>query len=235
MSDASPPPGNPPPAASASRPVRWWPAIIIIILAAGAMIWVRFHYGRQRQDQNIAIGEIGIVAGLLLVLWCLLLSRLESKLRLGILVAVLALIILVPSLFRIRGVTGDLVPILEWRWQRHRPLSSDNNRFASSSNLEMSPILVTNSYPQFLGPNRNGILDGPRLARDWKAQPPQRLWLQPVGTAWSGFAVVANRAITQEQRRENEAVICYELTSGVVLWSHEYAAHYHSSLAGEGP
>ena len=79
------------------------------------------------------------------------------------------------------------------------------------------------------------MVEQPRLARDWKAQEPQRLWLQPVGAGWSGFAVVGSRAITQEQRGENEAVVCYDLLSGAPLWSHAYAAHFQSALAGEGP
>src|SRR6185436_15236747 len=84
-------------------------------------------------------------------------------------------------------------------------------------------------------PNRNSTLEGPRLARDWKTHPPQRLWTRPVGTGWSGFVIVGNRAITQEQRGENEAIICYDLISGSPVWSHAYAAHFESSLAGEGP
>ena len=101
---------------------------------------------------------------------------------------------------------------------------------------EALPLLnLTNDYPQFLGPHRNAIVDHPRLARDWKAQPPEQLWVQPVGRGWSGFAIVGNQAITQEQRGEEEAVVCYELLSGSVIWAYLYSAHYRSSLAGEGP
>ena len=79
------------------------------------------------------------------------------------------------------------------------------------------------------------MVEQPRLARDWKAQAPQRLWLQAVGPGWSGFAVVGSRAITQEQRGEDEAVICYDLLTGTPLWSYAYPAHFQSPLAGEGP
>ena len=30
---------------------------------------------------------------------------------------------------------------------------------------------------KFLGPQRNCVVDGPALARDWKKQPPQFVWL----------------------------------------------------------
>jgi outer membrane protein assembly factor BamB len=94
---------------------------------------------------------------------------------------------------------------------------------------------LTNDYPQFLGPHRNGIVEQPRLTRDWKANPPAKLWSREVGIAWSGFAVAGNHAITQEQRNESETVVCYDLLSGEVIWSYGYPAHYVSSLAGEGP
>src|SRR5258706_596688 len=131
------------------------------------------------------------------------------------------------------GVTGDLIPILEPRWQ-HQDLASLEARGKIETNSAITSTL-TNNYPQFLGPNRNAVLDQLHLDRDWKAHPPQRLWQRPVGLGWSGFAVVGNRAITQEQRGEKEAVVCYDLISGSPIWSYAYAAHFQSSLAGEGP
>ncbi len=78
-------------------------------------------------------------------------------------------------------------------------------------------------------------MSGPRLARDWKLQPPQLIWRRPVGTAWSGFAVVGNFAVTQEQHGEDELVVGYDLSSGKLLWSHAGNAHYNTTIAGEGP
>jgi outer membrane protein assembly factor BamB len=94
---------------------------------------------------------------------------------------------------------------------------------------------LTNDWPQFLGPHRNSTVEQPELARDWKAQAPQRLWLRSVGPGWSGFAVAGSRAITQEQRGDDETVVCYDLLSGVPLWSHADPVHFQSSLGGEGP
>ena len=47
--------------------------------------------------------------------------------------------------------------------------------------------------------------------------------------------MAGGRAITQEQRGEDETVVCYDLLSGEPLWSYAYPAHFQSSLAGEGP
>jgi outer membrane protein assembly factor BamB len=147
----------------------------------------------------------------------------------------MGLILLVMALFRFHGVTGDLVPVLQWRWERPSWTSLAERTKPVSGAAPAQPTQFTNDWPQFLGPGRDNVVQQPRLARDWKAHEPQRLWLQPVGTGWSGFAVVGSRAITQEQRGEDEAVVCYDLLSGTPLWSHAYAAHFQSTLAGEGP
>ena len=75
----------------------------------------------------------------------------------------------------------------------------------------------------------------PALATDWSAEPPEKLWRQPIGAAWSGFAVAAHRAVTQEQRDENEAVVCYNVQTGSVLWLHTDSEQYKTAIAGEGP
>jgi outer membrane protein assembly factor BamB len=221
-----------------SRPrkkIRWWPAFLILLLAVVAIYWVRTSYGRHRQDQNIAIANIVIIAFALLIVWCVLLSRFKWKLRWGLVGSALATIGVVAALFRIHGVTGDLVPILELRWKRQTLTAIETTHNKTLSNSPRNSIQLTNDYPQFLGPNRNGSLERPRLVQDWNSHPPSRLWVRPVGQGWSGFAVVGNRALTQEQRGENEAVVCYDLVSGSPLWSYAYAAHFQSSLAGEGP
>jgi outer membrane protein assembly factor BamB len=73
------------------------------------------------------------------------------------------------------------------------------------------------------------------LDPDWQVHPPRVVWRQPVGAAWSGWAVVGGRALTQEQRGEEECSTCYETLTGRLLWCHREPAHYHTTLGGEGP
>jgi outer membrane protein assembly factor BamB len=172
---------------------------------------------------------------LLLLVWWLFLSRLRWKVRLGVFGGMLCTIGLAVGLLRFHGVTGDMLPVFRWRWETSSwaSLREQPNRVSPPVPARVSES--TNDWPQFLGPHRTGVLDQPHLARDWKAQPPERLWLQPVGLGWSGFAVASGRAITQEQRGTNETVVCYDLLTGAPIWSYAYPAHYQSPLAGEGP
>ncbi len=218
-----------------SRPkaIRWWPAWIILLAAAGAVIWIWLNYGRQRQDKNVATIMAGFFTFVLLLLWAIFLSRMRWKLRVTLLGTVVGLILIARILFRVHGVTGDFVPILQWRWSHATWVSPDGQ--SKHVVIPAASNEFTNDYPQFMGPNRNGTVPQLPLARDWTAQPPERLWRQPVGPGWSGFAVVGNRAITQEQRGENETVDCYDLLTGAAIWSYGYPAHFQSPLAGEGP
>src|ERR1039457_4765868 len=114
---------HPPAKVAPRRPLRWWPVPVILVLAVGTVVWVWQSYGRQRQDRNIATAIIGLITLFLLLLWCLFLSRMRWRIRLGVLGGVVGLILLAMALFRIHGVTGDLVPVLQWRWE-HPSLAS---------------------------------------------------------------------------------------------------------------
>jgi outer membrane protein assembly factor BamB len=212
--------------APSRRPVRWWPAGLILVLAGLAIVYVRFVKEGSHQERNLRTMFIGVVTVALLLLWIVFLSRLRWKLRLLVFGGIIACFGLIAAMFEIHGVTGDLLPIFKPRWrQGPPPIAPSAATGLATAHVPTGPF--SNSFPQFMGPHRNATLrDGPRLARDWTAQPSQKLWRQPIGAAWSGFAISGHRAVTQEQRGNDELVVCYESLTGQVLWSHADAARY---------
>ncbi|MFM8224450.1 MAG: PQQ-binding-like beta-propeller repeat protein, partial [Planctomycetaceae bacterium] len=88
---------------------------------------------------------------------------------------------------------------------------------------------------QYLGPERTGVIAGPRLSADWRGRPPRELWRQPVGAGWSGFAVVGDRAFTQEQQDAEECVTALRLADGAPVWTHRSPARFVSDMGGVGP
>jgi outer membrane protein assembly factor BamB len=233
-------PTAPDPRSATRQPVRWWPAALVVIFAGFTIFYFRVIREDSQQWRNLYSIETGFVATFLLLLWILFLSRLRWKVRALLFCGFVGLVVLLAAMFRIHGVTGDLVPILKFRWSRSAlPLGSSAGsatQDAPHSALPLESTLPTNTYPEFLGPHRNATLpQGLKLARDWTAQPPQKLWRQPIGAAWSGFAVVGNRAVTLEQRGDEEWAVCYELLSGAVFWTHSDKARYFTTIAGEGP
>jgi len=213
------------------RRVGRWALRILLGLSVLALAWLWLIHEAQRQDKWIitAFISLGIYAGFLV--WILFVSRWRARRRWSVFVGTVAVILFCRFGLRIHGVTGDLIPIVEWRWKHPRVISVERG-----VNTQITDAAKpTNSYPQFLGPNRNGVLSGPALARDWKQTPPRELWRHEVGAAWSGFAIEGQRAITQEQRGEDEYVVCYDLLSGGELWSHGDRSRYATTIAGEGP
>ena len=218
--------------------IRWWPALAILGVALAAVIWIWFFEDTYRQQRYLQTLSVGTITTGLLLGWCLLWSRLRWRIRLAVLGCFAALVALAALTLRIRGVTGDVLPVFEWRWTKPPPLTAKSEPGApapSLSRVQPSTMAVPDGWPQFLGPNRNGILPGPRLARDWVARPPQLVWRQPIGAAWSGFVVARGFAVTQEQRGPQELVTCYDALTGKLLWTHADDTRYASTLAGEGP
>src|SRR5262249_28903124 len=93
----------------------------------------------------------------------------------------------------------------------------------------------SHDFPEFRGRNRDGVVTGPPLARDWSANPPRPKWRQPVGAGHSSFAVVGNAAVTLEQRNDNEAVVCYDTATGRKRWIYSYPALFSEKMGGKGP
>ena len=229
----------PRPSASAQPPlgIRWWPAGLGLGLAMAVVGFIQFQGDRPYQQRNLATMVTLLVAAGWLWLWWLGWSRAPKRWRYGGAGVVAVAALLGASLFRIRGVSGDLLPILEPRWARAAPagtaLAPDSG--AAAKKEDLVEAAARPDFPQFFGPNRDGVVHGPALDRDWAARPPQLIWRRPIGAGWSGFAIVGGVAVTQEQEGESELVTAYELTTGRRLWAHADLTHYRTTIAGEGP
>lgn len=224
--------GSSPYARRSGQGGRWWPVPWVSAAAALACAAIWFQEAPHRQGQVLASLATAVATLLLLLLWLLFFSRLRWRIRLGVLGAfVVAGVVAVLSL-RVRGVSGDLVPVLEWRWASG-PRTAPLPRPAADRPVDAEPSWL--DYPQFLGQLRDGSVHGVRLARDWTAQPPRELWRRPVGEGWSGFAVVGDRAVTLEQAGPQELVTCYDAKTGTPRWSHADPARFEDPMAGAGP
>jgi len=81
-------------------------------------------------------------------------------------------------------------------------------------------------WPQFLGPNRNGIVRDKDLNLDWKTKAPATLWKVPIGNGFSSLIIVENRIYTQAKRGPNDGVVCFDARDGKELWFFEVAPSY---------
>lgn len=207
---------------------------MLYVTAFALLGWLRTTESFHHQQKNIWTLLIGLIVGALTLVWAIWALRLRWRTWGWISLGIAGLAGLGMSLFHITGVTGDLVPILEWRWAS-RSATPPSPTSVPQADAHLPPASSL-AYPQFLGPNRTAILPhGPVLETNWSASPPAVLWRHPVGTGWSGFAVDGRHAITQEQRGNHESVVCYDTLTGEERWHHEDPFHFQSSLGGEGP
>ncbi len=210
---------------SSSSP-RFWPLYLLgggIVLAL-LLIWLPESSHRQRQVQGTM--AIFILAIFFTLLWLLFASRLAWGQRLRYFGGAVLVIALGFGFFRIKGMSGDFAPILEWRWSTKDEAAVEGGD---------ATALDARDWPQFLGPERNNRLSGVHLERDWDKHPPREIWRRPVGSAWSSFAIVGDRAVTQEQHGPEEQVVCYNLATGRKLWHRADSTRYETVIAGIGP
>ena len=211
------------------KSIRWWPLWVVIALAILGTLVTWITDAGHRQDRILLTTMIVIGTIILSLLWLLFLSEMRWRMKFLALGALVLVGFLGTHLFEFKGFSGDLVPIFEWRWQERQ------TTFLSRSEIVSDPQLSATDYPQFLGQNRNGVISTTQLNLDWENSPPQLVWRRPVGAGWSGFAIAGNSAITQEQKNDKEKVVCYELYTGDVKWSHQDYARYDTPPAGLGP
>ena len=158
--------------------------------------------------------------------------------RAAVLVALLPLPVAAGLLLKADGLTGDGRLNFTWRWTAGQRPSPGGHRPIANADLRRGPpirlIETPDDYPQFLGPRREAVVPGARLAGDWQASPPRTLWRHPIGAGWGSFAVVGGYAFTQEQRGDDECVVCYRLATGEEIWRHADRQSFEST-AGLGP
>ncbi len=214
--------------------MRLWPALLILVLTAAYITWVWLSPGDDRQAKVMQTAEKAILSIVLLFLWLAFFSRIQWPLRVGLLLATLALFVMAGLLLDVQAVTGDLVPIIKWRWEEKHDHSLDATPQTSpGENLDTASTEL--DFPGFLGQNRDGKIRDVTLSRDWSSHPPQEIWRQPVGAGWSSFAIVGGIAITQEQRGDSEIVAAYSKDTGKPIWKHAEITRYENRIGGDGP
>jgi outer membrane protein assembly factor BamB len=170
--------------------------------------------------------------------WLLIARRLDPFIQRAGFCALMLFVCGYFTLVRFDGLWENQTGQIHWRWtdtseQRFLAGLSRTSHNAPSSQKPWK--LQDGDSPDFRGIGRNGVVTGVNLATDWTENPPKPLWKKKVGPSWSGLIVVDGHIVTQEQRGENEAVVCYDTATGNEVWVHEDPIRFEESLSGAGP
>jgi outer membrane protein assembly factor BamB len=83
---------------------------------------------------------------------------------------------------------------------------------------------MASDWPQWRGPDRNGISKETAWKADWKGAPPKVLWKAAVGLGYSSFVVADGKVYTTGHASEKDTVFCFDAVTGKEVWKHSYAA-----------
>ena len=213
-----------------------WIPVIILAAAISGIFYVQSLPELERNLKSWMFAAIPLLTGILLLLWFLCSRRFTGKARLIGLGIVCVLALMAKLALRADGtVDGTGLPNVVWKWTSKKTPALSAVKTGGVSVADPKRLAEAADVPQFFGANRDGLVSGIKLDRDWKNHPPKELWRQPIGEGWSAFSVVQGRAFTQEQRGEEELGTCYDLWSGALLWAHSDRARFFQWQGGAGP
>ena len=226
-----------------SRPTRQFPRILTVltIIALIVVLGLRFGYEPLNESFNLNPGVPNVVPMALVVLvliawnvWIIAFSRWRWMMRL-LGCCLIGLLPFAGVLFFQPVFDGDLGFVrFEPRFSSVKKEYAKVKETATPEGQSLIALKPTEfDFPQFMGPGRNATVNNVDLAESWDSLPPETVWTIDVGEGWSGFSVVGEYAFTQEQRDDQELVVCYEIESGQQVWAHA-SDRRHEDLSAVG-
>jgi outer membrane protein assembly factor BamB len=85
--------------------------------------------------------------------------------------------------------------------------------------LPVAPALG-DDWPQWRGPNRDGIVSGPTVPQKWPRALKEE-WHVPVGEGYASPVVVGGNVYVFTRQKEAEVVWCFDMASGKEIWRSE--------------
>ena len=96
------------------------------------------------------------------------------------------------------------------------------------------PANDKHDWPQFLGPNRNGISQETGLIDRWPAGGPKEVWRVSGGVGMSGLVISRGRLVTLVQKDGEQQLVSLDALTGKTVWEQPLAPEYQNGM-GNGP
>lgn len=94
---------------------------------------------------------------------------------------------------------------------------------------------ASGNWPQWRGPNRDGISKETGLLKQWPADGPPLVWkAKGAGGGYSSFAVANGRLFTMGLRGDSEFVVAFDVASGKEVWATANGRAFRNDR-GDGP
>ena len=103
---------------------------------------------------------------------------------------------------------------------------TDRSRIVAAVSLGLALGLAeagrADDWPQWLGPNRDGISREKGWRTTFGADGPATLWKTRVGVGYSSLAVRDGRLYTLGNTKDTDTLLCLKAATGRFLWKHTY-------------
>ncbi|OAI56013.1 hypothetical protein AYO47_09315 [Planctomyces sp. SCGC AG-212-M04] len=222
---------------AASLSQKWRRRTMPVVFALWVMVLTVGVYIQSGPNSNRLPVALLFAYGTLWVPWLAWIgfqkATLLRRLIEGLVVAIGPLLLV--SAVTVEAMRGDTTVDFAWTWSPPRDLEMKFPEPTKPAVITTGFDPTPNDFPQFLGLGRTGAIESGQRPTNWNDQPPKELWRKQVGPGWSGFAVRGDYAFTQEQRGEEEAVVCYRVQDGELMWITKSPGRFSSSMGGTGP
>ena len=95
---------------------------------------------------------------------------------------------------------------------------------------------TVSDWPQYFGPERNGVYRGPAISGKWPSSGPRVVWQKQVGQGFSGPVVAEGRLILFHRMADREVVESFDARTGMPQWQYGYPTSYRDDFGfDEGP
>jgi outer membrane protein assembly factor BamB len=120
-------------------------------------------------------------------------------------------------------IAAALLVVTAWRdLPAARAAGSEPASGAAAASAATPAAPAATDWPQWLGPNRNGISEETGWRTDWAATPPKELWRKKVGTGYTTVSVAAGHLYTTGNTANKDTVFCLNPVTGAEIWTCSY-------------
>lgn len=127
-------------------------------------------------------------------------------------------------------------PAARLRVSRHAGCVTSTRTLAALGLIAASVVGWGQDWPQFRGPNRDGVVPGRESLPSFPSGGPQMVWDRTVGSGFSAPAVAGERLLLFHRQGGNEVVEALRAADGKSLWKFTYETTYKDDFGFEnGP
>ena len=105
----------------------------------------------------------------------------------------------------------------------------------TSSDQNKSKPLEKPAWPNWMGPNHDGVSKEKGLAVKWPSDGLKQVWTKEIGIGFSSVSIVDGRLFTMGHVEGKEYVYCLNADTGEQVWTHSYSCELVANLYEGGP